>query len=137
MLVGADTGQVHGVYLAGEIVERQANERCRRAAEELVDRAAKNACIIRCASLRQNSVLVEPRQQRLLVALALLLGAGERRLVRDEADARALLEIAPGPEAGESRQVVGIRRRQRRCCITIRGAESAVSLALEVQHLRG
>ena len=61
MLVGADTGQVHGIQLAGEIVERQADERCRRAAEELVDRTAKGPFVIRCASLRQNSVLGEPR----------------------------------------------------------------------------
>src|SRR5207237_10782980 len=115
MLVGADTGQVHGIQLAGEIVERQADERCRRAAEELVDRTAKGAFVIRCASLRQNSVLGEPGQQRLLVALALLLGVGERRLVRAEADARALPEIAPGPEARYSRQAVRIRSRVTRC----------------------
>ena len=47
MLVGTDAGQVHGVYLAGEIIEGQADKRRRRATEELMYRAAQRGLVLR------------------------------------------------------------------------------------------
>src|SRR5206468_3071296 len=77
VLLGADAGEVHGVDLPGEVVERNADERRRRATQKLVDRAAER-CVVRRSPLWGDPLLRQAREQRLLVSFPLVARRGRR-----------------------------------------------------------
>src|SRR3954471_8797382 len=113
MLVWPDPRYVHGVRLAGEIVECESDERGRCPAEEFMNRAAELGLIVRCARRSEHALTREAREQSTLLLLARAPRFLERGVPIDQADARALLDVSPFPEAGERCHVVRVRRSER------------------------
>src|SRR5437870_4083774 len=85
MAIRSDAGKVHGIDLTRQVVERDADERRRRSAEEFVDRAAKLGVVVRHARRWQDPLAREPREQCALLLITILSSFVERSLALDEA----------------------------------------------------
>src|SRR6185437_7956626 len=119
--------------LAGEVVEREADQSRRRSTQEAVNSGDQAAIADVRVRRRQTPIGGEEREELTALAIARRLDVGQLG-VAHEAQLAAQLDVAAGPEAGEGRHVVRVDRGERQRRI-VRGALEPAPVAFEAEHL--